>query len=103
MLKDFEIEVTIRCYDDTGTELAKLTEDGTMEYDGTNWNDVDHDLAPENRPYHCWLYHELYGHHTGPSLLCQDLARIRTIRTDIEVIYQHAIEPGPPNTEGTYY
>ena len=100
--KDFEFEVTIRCYDDTGTELAKLTEYGTMdEYEGVNWNDVDHDLPPENRPYHCWLYHQLYDHHAGPSLLFQDLVRIRTIRTDIDIIYQHAIEPGPHNTEGS--
>jgi hypothetical protein len=100
-LKDFEIEVTIRFYDDAGTELAKLTEDGKMEYDGTNWNDVDHDVAPENRPYHCWLYHELYDHHVRPSLRCQDLSGIRTIRTDIDVIYQNVIKPEPHHTKGT--
>ena len=101
-LSDCRIGVDVQFYldendpnycEDRDNILAEVRLDGNgmSDYEGENWNDRDPDIEPEKRPYHCWLFHELYSNAT-PSLEWEDLLRIRYIWTDITICYKSRIE-----------
>jgi|GEM_PF-643836 len=100
-LKDYEIEAMISFVldkndpdyrDNDDNIIAELDEycgnlEGETFADGENYNDTQ---FTEDRMYHCWLFHSLYGH-TKPRLTFRDMLRIGDIWVDIVVWYQDFI------------
>ena len=100
-LKDYEIEAMIKfVLDKDGPDYRDNDDNIIAELDeicinlewetfanGENYNDTQ---FTEDRMYHCWLFHSLYGH-TKPRLTFRDMLRIGDIWVDIVGWYQDFI------------
>jgi uncharacterized ubiquitin-like protein YukD len=102
-LIDYEIEIEVvfilsdtdpRYSNDRDNIMAKYVfcgKDNQFIGTGENWNIWDIDKEPEDRPYHCYLFHCIYDH-TNPPLSWKDVLSIGDIWTDIIVRYQNHIQ-----------